>query len=200
MADNKQSRVVFEELGKALDGYRGEWDGIEIANENGLITFFIGGKEYRYGPVKEDVPYGVDDGSGPDVRHLGDKPIGDISVKIDVDVTGALTGLKAVQREAKEATKALRELEGAESKTPEVVRPAMVFDKGPGKVVEVSAPIYDLTKVPTKQLHEELAKREGVVEYSVERPGNYAKLSISTENEGFTEFIEGPAYIIVNKD
>lgn len=36
---------------------------------------------------------------------------GDLTVKIDVDVSEALTGLKAVQREAREATKALRELE-----------------------------------------------------------------------------------------
>ena len=34
-------------------------------------------------------------------------------VKIDVDVSEALTGLKAVTREAREATKALRELEEA---------------------------------------------------------------------------------------
>ncbi|MDF1510861.1 hypothetical protein PZE06_22260 [Robertmurraya sp. DFI.2.37] len=36
-----------------------------------------------------------------------------ISVKIDVDISDALTGLKALQREARETTKALRELEGA---------------------------------------------------------------------------------------
>lgn len=34
-----------------------------------------------------------------------------LGVKIDVDVSEALTGLKALQREAKEATRALRELE-----------------------------------------------------------------------------------------
>lgn len=35
------------------------------------------------------------------------------AVKIDVDVSDALTGLKAVQREAKKATQALREVEAA---------------------------------------------------------------------------------------
>lgn len=35
----------------------------------------------------------------------------ELSAKIDVDVSDALTGLKAVQREAKKATQALRELE-----------------------------------------------------------------------------------------
>ena len=34
-----------------------------------------------------------------------------LPIKVDVDVSEAITGLKAVQREAKEATKALRELE-----------------------------------------------------------------------------------------
>lgn len=34
-----------------------------------------------------------------------------LTVKVDVDVSEALTGLKALQREAKEATRALRELE-----------------------------------------------------------------------------------------
>lgn len=36
-----------------------------------------------------------------------------LTVKIDVDVAEALTGLKAVQREAKKATAALRELAAA---------------------------------------------------------------------------------------
>jgi hypothetical protein len=36
-----------------------------------------------------------------------------LSIKVDVDISDALTGLKALQREAREATKALRELENA---------------------------------------------------------------------------------------
>jgi len=40
----------------------------------------------------------------------GAKAIGEVSVKISVDVTEALTGLKAVQREAKKATQALAAL------------------------------------------------------------------------------------------
>jgi hypothetical protein len=35
-------------------------------------------------------------------------------VKVNVDIAEALTGLKALQREAKETTKALRELEEAQ--------------------------------------------------------------------------------------
>ncbi len=41
------------------------------------------------------------------------KKAGELTVKINVDVSEALTGLKAVTREAREATKALRELEAA---------------------------------------------------------------------------------------
>jgi len=37
----------------------------------------------------------------------------ELVMKVNVDVSEALTGLKAVQREAKEAVKALRELESA---------------------------------------------------------------------------------------
>lgn len=35
---------------------------------------------------------------------------GNISVRVDLDASNAITGLKAVQREARESTKALREL------------------------------------------------------------------------------------------
>ena len=38
----------------------------------------------------------------------------ELSIKVNVDVSEALTGLKAIQREAREATKALRELESAQ--------------------------------------------------------------------------------------
>jgi hypothetical protein len=37
-----------------------------------------------------------------------------LTIKINVDIANALTGLKAIQREAKETTKALRELENAQ--------------------------------------------------------------------------------------
>ena len=52
------------------------------------------------------------------VNHVAPKPSkkeNTLTVTVDVDVSEALTGLKALQREAKEATKALRELE-AEAK------------------------------------------------------------------------------------
>lgn len=42
---------------------------------------------------------------------MTDKMSRGLSVKVDVDVSEALTGLKALQREAKKATQALRDLE-----------------------------------------------------------------------------------------
>lgn len=39
--------------------------------------------------------------------------VGELSVQVNVDVSEALTGLKALQREAKRATADLRELEAA---------------------------------------------------------------------------------------
>lgn len=39
--------------------------------------------------------------------------VGNLNVKVDVDVSEAIKGLKAVQRAAKDATKALAELESA---------------------------------------------------------------------------------------
>ncbi|WP_342540058.1 hypothetical protein MHI39_20235 [Heyndrickxia sp. FSL K6-6286] len=51
-------------------------------------------------------------GTAIDVR----KAKRNLTVKIDVDISEALTGLKALQREAKKATQVLRELEELISK------------------------------------------------------------------------------------
>lgn len=40
--------------------------------------------------------------------------IGEINVKVNVDIAEAIRGLKALQREAKKATQALRDLEAAQ--------------------------------------------------------------------------------------
>ncbi|MCY9052461.1 hypothetical protein MOE90_01985 [Bacillus spizizenii] len=50
---------------------------------------------------------------------MADKRVSDeISVKVNVDVSEAITGLKALQREAKAATKALAELREEQAKGP----------------------------------------------------------------------------------
>ncbi len=59
---------------------------------------------------------------------------------------------------------------------------------------------YDLTDVPTAQLADELAKREGVSEYKLGAHGGIAQLDIEEGRRNFGVRIEGPARIIVNKD
>lgn len=44
---------------------------------------------------------------------MADNKSRELSIKVNVDISEALTGLKAIQREAKKATQALRELEEA---------------------------------------------------------------------------------------
>lgn len=46
---------------------------------------------------------------------MADKQSRAARVKIDIDISDALTGLKALQREARKATQALRELEAVNS-------------------------------------------------------------------------------------
>lgn len=48
------------------------------------------------------------------------REVGELHVKVNVDVSEALVGLKAIQREAREATKALRELEAESGKVAKV--------------------------------------------------------------------------------
>jgi hypothetical protein len=70
-----------------------------------------------------------------------------LNIKVDVDVSEALTGLKAVQREAKEATRALRELESAQpdrylKQTTRHIRRYLVIDLGEPTNEPLSYKIY----------------------------------------------------------
>jgi hypothetical protein len=47
----------------------------------------------------------------PTITAKKSKSVGELTVKVNVDISEALAGLKALQREAKEAVRALRELE-----------------------------------------------------------------------------------------
>lgn len=112
------------------------------------------------------------DNSSREVSNLEEnKTVGDISVRVDVDVSDALTGLKAVQREARNAAKAVRELE--------------------------SVKVTDVSLVPTSQLVEELAKREGVEETVIAPHTEKATLSVD-HGDGFNtlKFTDGPARIL----
>ncbi|WP_427110917.1 BC1881 family protein [Lysinibacillus xylanilyticus] len=99
-----------------------------------------------------------------------------LQLKVDVDVSEALTGLKALQREAKKATQELRELEA------------------------VRGDISTLSHVPTCELQRELESREGVTTYKLGSYGTYANLRMVSSDGGDSVFIEGPAIVTVNID
>ncbi|WP_434750243.1 hypothetical protein [Paenibacillus amylolyticus] len=62
--------------------------------------------------------------------------INEISARINVDVSEALTGLKAIQREAKKATQALRELEEAQKAVSKCGLHTQITDTQTGVVVK----------------------------------------------------------------
>jgi hypothetical protein len=122
----------------------------------------------------------------------------ELTIKVDVDVSEALTGLKAVQRGAKKATQELRAIE---------------FNCGGlvrgGNVIPVGSSLFrDETKdvptllahIPIKIIHEELVRREGVTEYWIDAHGGTATISIDNGNQGDNIVVDGPAKIVVNKD
>lgn len=128
---------------------------------------------------------GLDEGKTKDLM---------VTIKADVDVSGALTGLKAVQREAKAAVKALRELELVVSVDDKKAPDHVEWSNGHISVAE-----YDLSSVPTAELSRALAKREGVTEYVVGLEDK-AAAQIYGVLAGSLWDIEGPARILVNKD
>ena len=149
-----------------------------------------------------------------------ERAVEELTVKVGVDVSEAITGLKAIQREAKEATKALRELEAETGKTTTVydlqvqsVREELSRRRGDRCADEALALIDELRQeiveleqgrnlsgVPTVQLANELAKREGVTEHIIGAHGDLAHLNIDKVDNGYNETITGPARIIVNQD
>lgn len=96
-----------------------------------------------------------------------------LNIKVKIDASEAIKDLKAVQREAKEVVKSLREVENA---------------KG-------------LSLYSTRELQEELARREGVEEILLSVNG----MVIFNHDEYGTGLLErkevtGPARILINKD
>lgn len=96
-----------------------------------------------------------------------DKP-SDISIKVTADVNEAITGLKALSRELREATKVARELEQAYSDVGKAkdLREGNVIIDGKKVAKAVYATDFglsthrDLSEVPTEVLREELSRRE----------------------------------------
>lgn len=121
-----------------------------------------------------------------------------LSVKVDVDVSEALTGLKALQREAKKATQVLRELETMyESEGKNYYTKWNQTADG-----EVCFNVYEvcLSDIPMEYLQLELSSREGVDSYRLGLDGEYATLKVENGNNNEPIIIEGPAIVTVNKD
>ncbi|SDI15585.1 hypothetical protein SAMN05192534_12353 [Alteribacillus persepolensis] len=108
-------------------------------------------------------------------------------LKLDVDVSDALKGLKAVKREANEALEAMKKLDEYQGGHTYVSLDGMTK-------IEPS-----LAHFGTKELHEELARREGVTEEFV---GVYDKVTITfhRDSHGVADVFSGPARILINRD
>lgn len=128
-----------------------------------------------------------------------------LTVKLDVDVSEAISGLKAVQREAKKATQELRELESVTSGENHEYRvkehatqsgTGVVIDDTKGKPIA----FFSIDVFSTKALSEELERREGVTTYKLSEYGTYANMRMVSSDGGESVFIEGPAIITVNID
>jgi ribosome-binding factor A len=77
---------------------------------------------------------------------MADNKSSGLTVKINVDVSEAITGLKALQREAKEASQALQELK------------KVFTNELPSQVTFASVPKIDSNQIDTKALIEGLNK------------------------------------------
>lgn len=178
------------------------------------------------------------------------KGAGALTVKLDIDASDVITGLKSIQREAKKATQALKEFEvtvansdgeliASITQDDAIIKDGYTVDVIPCKdaltavnelrdiqgldgnwdhdtymcglfnglelasaTLEGRTPDYrEIEDGRIKaDLSQELANREGVMEYVVPAHGSYAKLTLDDVDSGVTEFIAGPAIIIVNKD
>jgi hypothetical protein len=67
------------------------------------------------------------------------REVGNLTVKLDVDASDAITALKAIQREARKATQALRELE---AKTAELQRDSVVLTKEQAELLTRTAEMH----------------------------------------------------------
>ncbi|WP_394557345.1 BC1881 family protein [Priestia aryabhattai] len=104
---------------------------------------------------------------------------------LDIDVSSALTGLKAVKRCANEAVQAMEKLDDYSGKASFLQLGDMIR-------------IGSLEAFSTEELHEELAKREGVQEVIVD---NHRTMYLQTAiGAGGSIPVSGPARILINKD
>ncbi|SET42109.1 hypothetical protein SAMN05216389_1117 [Oceanobacillus limi] len=132
-----------------------------------------------------------------ELKEGNESNVGNISIKVDVDCSDALTGLKAIQREAKKATQTLRELEAERDRQDEEF--GKLFDAHQNLAQQHDdLTVKPLSNATTEELTEELAKREGVrkAEIKPDIRGELLPEGIS----GYTTFIHGPARVLVVTD
>jgi hypothetical protein len=152
---------------------------------------------------------------------------GQVTIKINVDTSDAVNSIKKLQRVARESVRQLKEVESLSrsiSYDKEMhLKKALdllpgEIDKKEGSMVHtiLKATIYslyeddlkpsgksplinDIESFSTKELTDELAKREGIRNFTVEP---YGKLAIFVDNgkDGDREMFTGPAIVLVNQD
>ncbi|MBU8597354.1 BC1881 family protein [Alkalihalobacillus clausii] len=114
-----------------------------------------------------------------------------LTVKLNVDVSDALTGLKAVQREAKMATRAVAELGEADPIPFEKIMELATRTHGGESLY---APLY---RQSTADLVEELSRREGIFAHYKVDHGTTGTVETS---DGDRTVVSGPACILVVRD
>ncbi|MBX6362008.1 MAG: BC1881 family protein [Acidobacterium ailaaui] len=113
------------------------------------------------------------------------KSSGNVTVKITADVDEAVAGLKRLQRVARETVKEFRELESVANEWREVESLTIR-----GRV--------DLSGVPTKELIDELVRRDGVELINVGNDDEYDVRHRSTPSGAYYRVHgDGPANVIV---
>lgn len=121
--------------------------------------------------------------------------VNDLTMKIDVDVSEAIAGLKAIQREARKTTQEMRELETAYEENGK-----RFYTKWKQAADDECTDIQTvcLSDVSTEYLHRELARREGVSDTHLLHNERVVVEGIADDYRKI--LTDGPARILVNVD
>lgn len=112
-------------------------------------------------------------------------------VPMQINEYGRLEPIINVEMDGKEIGKAVSK-RGFTVKTGDTGPQAIAFSTG--KASDVDGVVqYDLSDIPTKDLHEELAQREGVKEFVNDRRGGRVVISVN----GDTETFKAPSRVFV---
>lgn len=147
MADEKKSREVrrvYNELkGVFLEKPRGDWNSIGVSIDGECLEIGIGDVEYSFRPYVESTNGDDFDAKREAIEYWSKDDVpsespNDMAVKVSADVSEAITGFKALSREIREATKAIREYEAA------------VEDSGPSENAAIPNEIKDVLIYPIR--------------------------------------------------